>query len=293
MQEQVFDPIGMDSTTVSFDEAITTGNYGIPHVQDLAFEYSPGPIQVEQSFLPPLAPAGGAWSNVLDMTRYLITELNEGVAPDGTRVVSRENLGRTWEPQVAITDEASYGLGWIVDEYKELPMLHHGGNTFGFTSDLAFLPETGLGISVLTNQYGSFLNQLVRFRLLELMYEQEHEADEMARFQVDLIEESLAELLAQIQESVDSELIAPYLGRYGNEALGGVTVEWQEDELLFDAGEFQGEIRSRIDDEGELSYVLYESILAGLGIEFEGAGEGDPAMTIGSGVNEYTFKQVD
>jgi hypothetical protein len=292
MQERIFDPIGMASTTFSFDEARATGNYGLPHSADLTLEYSRIPLETEEAFLPPVAPAGGAWSNVLDMARYLITELNEGAAPDGTLVVSSENLRKTWEPQVAITDEASYGLGWIVDEYKGLGVLHHGGNTFGFTSDLAFLPDSGLGISVLTNQQGSFLNQLVRLRLLELLYEQEPEADELGRFQLRMMREGLAELEEQIQESVEADAVADHLGEYVNDALGAVTVEWRGEKLVFDAGEFQAEIRGILDDEGEVSYVLYDSELAGLPVEFGEDEEDNPCMTVGVGVVAYTFEKA-
>jgi hypothetical protein len=75
------------------------------------------------------------------MARYLQTELALGVAPDGTRVVSEENLRTTWEPQVPVSANTDYGLGWLVEDYKGLTLIHHGGNTFGFTSDLAFLPN--------------------------------------------------------------------------------------------------------------------------------------------------------
>ena len=292
MQEHIFDPIGMTHTTFSFDEARASGNYGTPHKSNIALEYSPVPLETEEVILTPISPAGGAWSNVLDMASYLITELNEGVTPDGTRVVSAENLGVTWEPQVAITHEMSYGLGWIVDEYKGLPVLHHGGNTLGFTSDLAFLPDTGLGISVLTNQYGSLLNQLVRFRLLELLYQQEPEAEEMAQFQLYMMKEASDELMAKIQESIDPEEVEPYLGQYSNAALGDITVQWQGDKLIFDTGEFQAEIRSKVDDEGDVSYILYDSVLAGLGVELNENEKGNPVIVIGAGVNEYTFENV-
>src|SRR5690606_37785627 len=98
---------------------------------------------------------------------------NAGVAPDGIQVVCAENLATTWEPQVPISANSSYGLGWFVDEYKGQLMIQHGGNTLGFSSDLAFLPHAGIGISVLTNaQISDAFNEAVRFRLLELVFEQ-------------------------------------------------------------------------------------------------------------------------
>jgi CubicO group peptidase (beta-lactamase class C family) len=171
MQQRVFDPIGMSHTTFSFEEATASPDYATPHGQNVIFEYGPVPVSHERTLIP-LAPAGGSWSNARDMARYLITELNEGVSLDGVRVVSAENLGSPG-PQVPVDAVSSYGLGWFVDKYKGLQLLHHGGNTLGFTTDLAFLPQADLGIVVLANARASdHFNQAVRFRLFELAFEQ-------------------------------------------------------------------------------------------------------------------------
>ena len=155
MQERILDPIGMTSSTFSFEEAHAGDNYVTPHSRDLAGEYVPIHFRLELYPYSPIAPSGALSSNVLDMGRYLITLLNRGIAQDGTRVVSAENLAMTWEPQVAMSADTSYGLGWVVSEYKGLLTLSHAGKTLGCTSELAFLPEADLGISVLTNQSGS------------------------------------------------------------------------------------------------------------------------------------------
>jgi CubicO group peptidase (beta-lactamase class C family) len=154
MQRRIFDPIGMANTTFSFDRVRASPSHATPNGASLAGGYAPMPLSSERWVLP-LAPSGGVWSNVRDMARYLITELNLGVSPDGRRVVSEENLRATWQPQVSITVDMRYGLGWLIDRYKGVPLIHHGGNTLGFTSDAAFLPDAGLGIVVLTNARAS------------------------------------------------------------------------------------------------------------------------------------------
>lgn len=227
-----------------------------------------------------------------DMARYLITELNSGITPDGERVVSARNLAATWQPQVAMSDKTSYGLGWVVDEYKGLPVLHHGGNTSGFTSDLAFFPTADLGITLLTNQQGCAVNQMIRYRLLEMLYEQPYEVDSAVQWQMDMLRDAIADLLESLEPAVDEESIRPCLGTYHNDALGEVTIQWDEGRLLFDAGEFQAEARSMVEN-GEVSYGLYDSILAGLPVAFRESGEGAPIMAIGTGVNEYAFVRVE
>ena len=120
MQQRVFDPIGMENTTFRFDEVEADPDHATPHGVNVLFEYHPIPLSTEE-LLTPIAPAGASWSNVRDMARYLITEMNQGVSPDGKRVVSAENLKVTWQPQVAISADTSYGLGWIVDKYEGCP----------------------------------------------------------------------------------------------------------------------------------------------------------------------------
>ena len=99
VEERIFEPLGMDSTTFSFEEALASDNVAVPYGLFTDFTFQPIPYEVEEAFATPIAPAGGAWSNVLDMAQYMIMQLNGGVAPDGTRIVS-EDLRHTWQPQV-------------------------------------------------------------------------------------------------------------------------------------------------------------------------------------------------
>ena len=293
MQENIFDPIGMNNTTFSFDEAIESGNYAIPHASNLVMEYSSITLGEEESFLAPIVPAGGAWSNVMDMALYLVTELNTGVTLDGERIVSTENLAKTWEPQIAITNDMSYGLGWIVGDYKGTSVIEHAGNTLGFSSEMVFLPEANLGIIILANQQGSVANQMVRMRLLELLYQQEPEIDELVQSYLDMLESQISELSEKLEESVDPEPVEPYLGRYSNPALGNITSEWRDGKLVFDADEFQAEVRSLVREDGGIAYFLYDSAFAGLSLEPGVDEDGNLILIIGAGVNEYTFTKVE
>ena len=88
----------------------------------------------------------------------------------GARSVCDASRNHTGKPQVAVSADESYGLGWVVSDYKGLLILSHAGNTLGCTSQLAFLPGHDIGISILTNQHISYLNELVGTRLLELLW---------------------------------------------------------------------------------------------------------------------------
>jgi CubicO group peptidase (beta-lactamase class C family) len=291
MQDRVFDPIGMESTTFSFEDVIAGENYAIPHGFNLIGEYEPISLNIER-LLSPMAPAGAVWSNVDDMARYLITELNEGESPDGERVVSAENLAVTWEAQVAVSADIDYGLGWMIEDYYGVQIIQHGGNTLGFSSDLAFVPELGIGISVLSNQQGAIVNGAIRYRLLELVFGQDAEYDAQLMAAINAS-------AAQQQESgidyvpADEDDTADYVGHYHNDELGEVRVSFEDDALMLNAGEFVTELRLQTggDDEEEV-YLTYSPPLAGLPIRFV---EGDEGMqlVIGTGVVEYVFDKVE
>ena len=150
MQHYVFDPISMPATTLNFDKAIHS-NHAQPHQSNKKkHSYKPLPID-EERFLIPLRPAGGAWSNVHDMANYIITELNNGVNAKGHRIISQENLLHRRKAQVKIMDRADYGLGIGMFEEKGIAVAGHGGGTYGFNSDLCFLPDHNVGIITLTN----------------------------------------------------------------------------------------------------------------------------------------------
>lgn len=292
IQERLFDPMGMTQTTFSFDTIESMDDFAMPHAAYLTGEMTPISLDYEKTLIP-LSPAGALWSNVDEMSLFLITLLNGGVGPDGDRIVSIENLEETWQPQVEINADAGYGLGWIVEDYKGVRVLSHGGNTQGFSSELALLPEQDLGIAVLTNQQGSVLNGAVRLRLLELLYEQPAESVEIFEFQLNQVEEARTELGESLQRSVDGEAVADHLGSYANDILGSMELSFEDDLLIADVGEFVMQIGSRENDEGELRYLTTAPPLLGLPLEFSEDDEGNPIIVIGLGLVEYTFEKIE
>ena len=291
LQRHVLGPLGMVNTTIAFDEVLARGNYALPHEMGFGVHYQP--IKVEdEKVLKPIAPAGTHWSTLEDMTNYLIMALNKGIAVDGTRVVSEENLGTTWEPQIPISADMSYGLGWFVDEYKGAPLIHHGGNTLGFTSDFAFLPEHGLGIVVLTNARASnFFNQGVRNRLFELAFAQEPTAGEQADFQFAQLQEKLVEPQLYAPGMAEA-VLAPYLGTFRNAALGDLTLTLVDGVLTADAGEFAMTLLSTAQD-GNVRYVMLNGLLSGTPLTFDHDAAGAATISFGEGIETYTFTAVN
>jgi CubicO group peptidase (beta-lactamase class C family) len=223
IQERVFDPIEMPNTTFDFEAAIASPNHALPFVyKPVSQSYSAVPLEGER-FVKAVAPAGAVWSNVEDMARYLVTVSNAGAAPNGTQVVSAENLQIAQSPEVAIAGSAiSYGMGWVLESYHGQPLVWHNGGTLGFSSDLAFLSDADVGVVILTDAAGAVaFNNSVREYVFELAFGLDHRSIEQevpAQVPLDNPEASA---------SIDPQVVAPFLRTYEH----GVTVEMQGDDL--------------------------------------------------------------
>jgi hypothetical protein len=223
------------------------------------------------------------------MARYVQTELNRGVAPDGVRVVSAANLERTWQPGVAFPAPLAthYGLGWAIDAYGGQPMVFHAGATLGFHSLVIFLPEAELGVAVLTNGAvgvtSSFTNA-VSFRLLELLFDQPAANDAAQAPRLAAAAAARDELLAQLGP-VDPAAVTPYLGRYTNPDLGEVTLALREGKLVFDIDEHRSELRPLIGADGTVTdYLPVDPPLASfppeLPVVLEQNASGEPRLVL-------------
>jgi len=243
MQERVFDPIGMTGATLSAAEAEASPDHATPHyvtlnatLAETGFDATP----TRYMNLGAGAPTGGVSASALDVGRFLMTMLADGVAPDGTQVVSAENLAETWTEQIARTpdpflDSKGEGLGWPLVSYQGVPIVTKDGGFVGYTATMAFIPDADTGIVVLSNldATGMFLNLSVQYRLVELLYGLDPIADDFYRSNLEGIA-SVSDLYSQL-EPVDPEAIAPYLGDY--DAPGNPhTIELRDGKLCYSRG---------------------------------------------------------
>src|SRR5262249_33272782 len=97
MQTLVFDPLGMAATTEDFAKA-QTGDFATAHAPDIDGKPALAESRTNLSIVA-VRPAGGAWSTVNDVMKYVVMELHEGALPNGTRYISKENLFERRAPQ--------------------------------------------------------------------------------------------------------------------------------------------------------------------------------------------------
>jgi hypothetical protein len=224
------------------------------------------------------------------MARYLQTLLRGGVTPEGERLVSIEGLGGLWTPQVPMDASQSYGLGWRIGSYKGLRLLSHPGNTLGFTSDFALLPEAGLGVVVLSNQANSLLPRAVRERVFEFAFDLPAEAGPrlVARYEAE--QAQAREQATQLAHAAELAVVAPFLGVYHSPDLGLATLSWERNALVLDIGEARSELRPAPAQDGG-AYVAVEAPLLGLALVLALNEAGTPTLTYQGESGAYHFQQ--
>jgi CubicO group peptidase (beta-lactamase class C family) len=111
-------------------------------------------------------PAGGINSNVIDMSKWLRLQINDGII-DGSRLVSEESMNFMHSPKTIAQYDAKKELGayycqsWIYQDMRPYPFVWHNGGTTGYHSMIAFWPEPKFGVVVLTNESTNSLAEIL------------------------------------------------------------------------------------------------------------------------------------
>jgi len=288
MQTLVFDPLGMNATTHDFAKG-AKGNAAVPHSTDVDSNPALAEARINRSILP-VRPAGGLWSSVNDVMKYVVMELNEGRLPDGRTYISKEALFARRDPQVTVSTDVTYGMGLFVDSSNGTQVVHHGGDIIGFHSDMMWLPEHGVGAVVLTNgDPGWLIRTIFRRKLLEVLFDGNAEADGQIAAAAKSYFDANAAVRKLLVVPADPTEVAKLARRYENAAVGEIVVEKRGAATWFDFGEFSSEVASRKNPDGTMSFV---TIVPGFsGLEFA-VGEKASTLTLRDAQHEYVYQAL-
>jgi CubicO group peptidase (beta-lactamase class C family) len=146
--EEILKPLGMESST-----------FGPSNTQrgQVAIGYGSRQDEDRPELAPNYkdnggAPAGGLYSTVPDLAKWLSFQLNSGEA---SAVLGPGTLREMQRPQYLTTDWSSADcLPWTATRQENRVYLSHGGSTHGFMSNVSFSVERRLGLIVLANSHG-------------------------------------------------------------------------------------------------------------------------------------------
>ncbi|KAF7321092.1 Beta-lactamase domain-containing protein [Mycena chlorophos] len=189
VQEHIFDVLGMNSSTYSFPRANATGQLAdsFGRVGNtttnplLPTEIYPMPfwLQLGGDAGNFASGPGGVISSVRDMTAWLKMLMSNGVdTSTNTTVVPASVLeeitsGITVWPYTEDYPEISsgtYGGARYSSSYRGHDLFEHGGDVQGFHSMVTWFPNDGAGIVVLMNDDLHYYRDIVRYRVMDLLF---------------------------------------------------------------------------------------------------------------------------
>jgi CubicO group peptidase (beta-lactamase class C family) len=145
IRDKILIPLGMNDSTLDIATILKAEDRAVGHLAPTSIVAGGIPVEI------PMVPAGGVYTSVLDMARYLMFHINEGRV-DG-RPLLRDDLMKVMHT-VAFPEPHQtfgYGLGIGVDHFGPEVFYSHGGGGYGFGSYMVMFPGLKLGMVYMTN----------------------------------------------------------------------------------------------------------------------------------------------
>ncbi len=147
LEQQLWGPAGMTSTTFDAARVMAGGNYATGHAWD-AQEHEWVPVEPDDIDSWSGGPAGWAFSTVGDLMTWAKLMME-----DGGPVLAPASAVTMQGPRVwcHYTPELHYGYGISRDRYIDRDVLYHDGSVIGWGTFILWLPEREFAVAVLAN----------------------------------------------------------------------------------------------------------------------------------------------
>ena len=184
LQANIFNPLNMNDTGISYIENSEIPD-ATPYVGHLEVQPIDDELTLTQSY-----GAGNIYSTVEDLYRW-----NQALKTE--KLVKKETLDKIFKEHIPMTEESSYGYGWMIEDTELGKEIYHGGNTFGFSSNIVRYIDENLTVIILSNK-GVFDVSKLTNTLIDISLDKEYKLPEK-------IEE---------KEIEDQKLYDKYVGKY-------------------------------------------------------------------------------
>jgi CubicO group peptidase (beta-lactamase class C family) len=247
IQQRILDPLGMNSSAPSFTL--------IKNKTDIIDPHAPvnGVVQVVYRDHNPITDAaGGIYSSVSDMCKWVIMQMNNGSYGNGKRLFSEDVHKEMWTPQTIMpvnggtpynTHFSAYGLGWRLSDVHGYKQCFHTGGLMGIVTQVTLIPELKLGIVVFTNQQSDAAFTAITNTIKDSYFGipardwvttlHAQEAKGVANEKALL--DSIGKEITDAQKAGTTQDISRYTGTYKDEWFGNVFITRENDKLFFRA----------------------------------------------------------
>jgi CubicO group peptidase (beta-lactamase class C family) len=241
VRQEIFHPLEMNDSNFSVIQSQQSDNFALPYQirDDRVLR------QIPFLNIDAIAPAGSINSNIIDLSQWLIFNLNEGKFAD-KEIISQANFKQIHTPQIIISDRfveydevwyESYGLGWFIYPYRGHHVIEHGGNIDGFSALTLLLPQEKIGMVILTNLERTRLPTVIAYQICDRLLGLE-EIDWNLRFKEADIKNKAEKQTKERKRKFDrregtqpSHPLKDYAGNYEHPGYGIMAIELKEQKL--------------------------------------------------------------
>jgi CubicO group peptidase (beta-lactamase class C family) len=239
VEQRIMKPLGMNATAASISRLKDKSNTIRPHAP------VNGKVEtIDIDWSETANAAGGIWSNITDMSKWITLQMNHGKYGDSLQktlfgdVVHEEMWSsQTIQPVRTAppynTHFSTYGLGWGLTDVKGYKQVMHTGGLAGIVTQVLLLPEIKLGIIVFTNQQVgaafSAISSTIKdsyigvsgYDWVKLLHDRVQAGEVAAKKITDEVEKNIT---TQIDKAGGKFNIAPYLGTYKDAWFGDMVI---------------------------------------------------------------------
>ncbi len=197
-----------------------------------------------------LGPAGSMVSCVKDITHWLMMQLDSG-RYKGKQVIPWPVLQRTRDMNTILSSRKSsftpshftgYGLGIFETDYNARQVFWHTGGADGFVTNVCFVPEENLGITILTNNDNQEFFELLRLQILDAYLGVPYKNRSKTVLQEFMTNQKstlkkIDSLKVRVRGNKTSLPLTAYTGTYENEVYGPIAITANKNNLSI---KFQG-----------------------------------------------------
>ncbi len=240
VRDSLVKPLRMNSTLVLSTGVERQANVATPYTTSYSGSLQKVPFDNWNN----LAPAASIISNVSDLSRWLILQLDSG-RYNGQRILPWAALQKTRDVSIITGSRKSsifpthfrgYGLGLFATDYNGRQVYWHTGGAGGMVSNVCFVPEENLGIAILTNNDNQGFFEALRYQILDAYLGVPYvnrSAQQLPGFRREL-QAQLEEIKAwgeRVKRTKPELPLLAYVGAYSNELYGGITISQINNDL--------------------------------------------------------------
>jgi hypothetical protein len=249
VRERLLRPLGMTSTVFSIEDLQKAPEHGVPFTERRdSFELHPIPYYSEAEGV---GPAGAINSNLEDMSRWVIAQLNDGQL-EGKAVVPAGVIKATLQPAIALPNanleargwgellNSAYGTGRWTASYRGHLVSYHGGDINGFHSQVFVAQSDGVGVVVLViGDHAAPVYNIVAYNAYERMLGLDLTPWSERLLAIRLKGKEVGKLArakagaGKVAGTHPSHALDDYAGEFEHPAYGVVTISKKDDALRF------------------------------------------------------------